>query len=345
MAVPQRAGPLTIAGARGRRLLRGPLVALVAASALWGGAISGTKFALRGFDPITLLSIELVAATGALWAVLLVRGYRPPRSWRLPVLLGMLEPAVAYLGDTFGLSRTSAANGAVISGLESALVVALAALLLGEAISRAAVIAVALALAGLVVLAGGGAAHGGAVGDLCVAGGALSASAYTVVVKRFDDGSDTLSLTTWQFTVATAVILAVATAGWLHRSERPPLDAPGRYWVAAVLVGLAGFALSFFLYNVAIARVDAGWAAVVLNLIPVFGLVASMTFLGEGLTAGAAAGALLIGVSVVYFTICDRRGAGGSPPAMVTGADAPEAGLRSWPGPAREAPTRGAQPR
>ena len=300
----------------------------MAASALWGGAISGTKFALRGFDPISLLSVELVAATGALWAVLLIRGYRPPRSWCLPVLLGILEPALAYLADTFGLSRTSAANGAIISGLESALVVALAALLLGEAISRAAVIAVALALAGLVVLAGGGAAHGGAVGDLWVAGGALSASAYTVVVKRFDDGSDVLSLTTWQFTAATAVILAVATTGWMDHSERPPLDAPGRYWIAAVLVGLAGFALSFFLYNVAIAQVDAGWAAVVLNLIPVFGLLASMTFLGEGLTAGAAAGALLIGVSVVYFTICDRRGAGGSRPAGVTGADGLEAALR-----------------
>ena len=95
-----------------------PLAALLLASALWGGAIAGTKYALRAFDPVTLLSVELVAATAALWVVLLIRGYRPPPSWPVAVLLGLLEPALAYLGDTFGLSLTSAADGAIISGLE-----------------------------------------------------------------------------------------------------------------------------------------------------------------------------------------------------------------------------------
>jgi hypothetical protein len=118
-----------------------PLAALVLASALWGGAIAGTKYALRAFDPVTLLSVELVAATAALWGVLLIRGYRPPPSWPVAVLLGLLEPALAYLGDTFGLSLTSAADGAIISGLESAVVVILAAFVLGEAVSRAAAVA------------------------------------------------------------------------------------------------------------------------------------------------------------------------------------------------------------
>ena len=54
-----------------------PLAALLLASVLWGGAITGTKYALRAFDPVGLLSVELAAATAALWAVLLIRGYRP----------------------------------------------------------------------------------------------------------------------------------------------------------------------------------------------------------------------------------------------------------------------------
>ena len=131
-----------------------PLAALVVASVLWGGAVTGTKYALGGFDPVTLLSVELAAATAALWAALLVRGYRPPGSWWLPAVLGLLEPALAYLGDTFGLSRTSAVHGAMINGLESALVVVLAALLLREAVTRATVLAVLAALCGLAVLAG-----------------------------------------------------------------------------------------------------------------------------------------------------------------------------------------------
>ena len=197
-----------------------PLPALVVASALWGGAVAGTKYALQAFDPLTLLSVELVAATAALWAVLVIRGYRPPPSWPVAMLLGLLEPALAYLGDTFGLSLTSAADGAIISGLESALVVILAALVLGEAISRAAAIAIALSLGGLVVMTSGG-GHSTAAGDLCVAGGVLAASLYSVVAKRFVGDSEALSLTTWQFTAATAVALAVAAARWAAWPRRP----------------------------------------------------------------------------------------------------------------------------
>lgn len=283
-----------------------PLAALVLASALWGGAVVGTKYALRAFDPMTLLSVELVAATAALWAVLLIRGYRPPASWRVAVLLGLLEPALAYLGDTFGLSLTSAADGAIISGLESVLVVILAALVLGEAISRAASLACALGLGGLVVLTSGG-GHSSAAGDLLIAGGMVSASLYSVVAKRFADDGDALSLTTWQFTAATAVVLAVATARSIASPGHLPVAVAPQYWLAAAAVGVGGFGLSFLIYNTVISAVDAGWAAIVLNLIPAFGLLSSVIFLGEDPTRTGTIGACLIGGSVIYFTIADSR--------------------------------------
>jgi O-acetylserine/cysteine efflux transporter len=148
--------------------MRRPLLALAVASVLWGGAVSGTKYALGGFGPVMLLSIELVAATIVLWAALLIRGYRPPRSWWRPALLGLLEPALAYLGDTFGLSLTSAVHGALLTGLESALVVVLAAVILRESITGPAILAILVALVGLVVLAGTGDGGGSAAGDLLV---------------------------------------------------------------------------------------------------------------------------------------------------------------------------------
>jgi O-acetylserine/cysteine efflux transporter len=296
-----------------------PLAGLVLASALWGGAVAGTKYALRAFDPVTLLSVELVAATAALWAVLLIRGYRPPHSWAIAVLLGLLEPALAYLGDTFGLSLTSAADGAIISGLESALVVILAALVLGEAISRAAVVAIALGLGGLVVLTSGG-GRSTATGDLLIAGGLLSASLYSVVAKRFAGDGDAVSLTTWQFTAATAVTLAVAAGHWAASPSYLPAAVAPRYWLAAAAVGVGGFGLSFLIYNKAIAAVDVGWAAIVLNLIPAFGLLSSVIFLGEDPTRAGTIGACLIGGSVIYFTISDSRDSQSDLPP----ADSPE---------------------
>ncbi len=285
--------------------LRSPTAALLTAAGLWGMAVTGTKYALGGFDPVTLLSIELMAGAGVLWAALLIRGYRPPESWWLPALLGLLEPALAYLGDTFGLSLTSAAHGAVINGLESGLVVVLAGVLLRETITRSAIVAAVAALAGLAVLAGAGAGHGTAAGDLLVAGGVLSASLYTIAAKRFEDGSDALSLTAWQFTAATLVSMLVTTARWSTGAGTVPV-APG-FWLIAVLVGAAGFGASFLLFNMVIVDVDAGRAAIVLNLIPVVGVVSAVSFLREDLTSRDALGAALIGSSVLYFTIADRR--------------------------------------
>jgi drug/metabolite transporter (DMT)-like permease len=310
-------------GRRGsRRPDRRPLAALVAASVLWGGAVSGTKYALRGFGPLTLLSVELVAAAAVLWVVLLVRGYRPPGSWWLPALLGLLEPGLAYLAETFGLSLTSAVHGAVITGLEAALIVVLAAVVLREAITAAAVLAVAVALAGLVVLAGAGGGHRGTLGDFLMAAGVLSASLYTIVAKRFEDGSDVLSLTTWQFTAAALVCLPAAAVSWATGAPGETLAVPARFWVAAVLVGVAGFGASFLLFNQVIGRVRAGWSGIVLNLIPVFALLSAVGFLGEDVTGADAAGAALVGVSVAYFVIAERRA------ERATAAPAPPPGPR-----------------
>jgi drug/metabolite transporter (DMT)-like permease len=316
--------------------LRRPAVALIVAAGLWGVAVSGTKYALDGFDPVTLLSIELLAGAGVLWVTLLVRGYRPPRSWWLPAVLGLLEPALAYLGDTFGLSLTSAVHGAVIGGLESGLVVLLAAVLLREPVTRPAILAIVVALAGLAVLAGVGTGAGGGTmaGDLLVAGGVLSASLYTIVAKRFDDGSDALSLTAWQFTVAALVSLLVTIARWTASPGTGTLSAAPRFWLVAVLVGVGGFGLSFLLFNMVIVQVDAGRAAVVLNLIPVFGVASAVVFLGEGMTGRDTLGAVLIGSSVIYFAIADHREA----TAQALSARPPGGSAAGrWPRPDRQA--------
>jgi O-acetylserine/cysteine efflux transporter len=294
-----------------------PLMALMLAALLWGGAVTGTKYALGGFGPVTLLAVELTAAAAVLWAVTLARGYRPPRRWWLPVLLGLLEPAVAYLAETAGLSMTSAVSGAVITGLESALVVTLAGLLLRERVSPAGAGAVAIAVAGLLVLAraggDGAGGHTSVTGDLLMAAGVLCAALYTIAARWFSDGSDVPSLTAWQFTVAAAVAVPAAVTRVASGAEAGTAGVPARFWVAAVLVGVAGYGLSFLLFNRAIGETEAGWAAIVLNLIPVFGFLSAVALLGEPVSPGEAGGAALVGASVLYFTLAERRAAGLAP--------------------------------
>src|ERR1700689_1402883 len=109
----------------------GPLAALVVASVLWGGAVSGTKYALAGFAPLTLLSLELAAAAAVLWVGRLARGYRaaPARGVTLPT--------------------TGPGRGGFLGGMDWALVVVRAGVGRGGGATPAAVLAVLVALAGL----------------------------------------------------------------------------------------------------------------------------------------------------------------------------------------------------
>jgi drug/metabolite transporter (DMT)-like permease len=165
-----------------------PVAALAVAALLWGVATSGTKYALGAFAPITLLAVELTGAAMALWAVHLIRGYRRPPSWALVATLGLLEPWLAYLVGTLGLARTSAANGALLEGLESLFVVVLAAVFLAERITRPLCAAIGTGLLGLIVLEHAAALSGRGVGDALVLGGALSAAVYTIFARRLGAG-------------------------------------------------------------------------------------------------------------------------------------------------------------
>jgi O-acetylserine/cysteine efflux transporter len=236
-----------------------------------------------------------------LWILVAWRGFRRPRSLARVAALGLFEPALAYLAQTAGLSRTSATNGALIMGVECVFVVLLAALLLREPISRAVAVAIALAVVGLVVLESGETLVGPGVGDALVLLGSLCAAAYTIVARGLEPGDDPLSVTALQFTMASAVVLPVALVAWTSGAESVPTEVEPRFVLAAALVGIIGFAGSFVLYNYAIATVEAAPAAVIINLIPAVGLGTAVTLLGEPLTMYAVVGALLICASVAIF--------------------------------------------
>jgi O-acetylserine/cysteine efflux transporter len=301
---------------------RHPVPALIVASAMWGGAVSAVKFALGGFDALTLLTIELLAATTVLWAALIASGYRPPRSWTVAVVLGVLEPGLSYLLEATGLTQTGAVDGSLISGLEPALVVLLAALLLREAVGISAVMAVVVGLGGVaLIMDSGGAAS--AIGDLLLAAGVLAASLYSIVAKRFDDDADALAVTVGQFTAASILCTSILAGRAAVTGAMPDLTAGSGYWVVAVAVGVLGFGASFLIYNRVLFTCEAGWTAIVLNLIPVFGLVAAVGVLGERLSPRSGLGALLLGGSVGAFCVLERRD---EAPEPVT-APAPESPL------------------
>lgn len=305
---------------------RSPAVTLLLAAVFFGIAPTGTKYALGGFGPVTAMLVELLAATVVLWIAVLRRGYRRLLDRRRVIVLGLLEPGLAYLLFSLGLKLTTASNAALMSGLECGFVVVLAALFLHERAGWSVIAGVLLAVVGLVVLEGGAGDLGApGFGDLLMAAGALSAALYTIVARGLAPEEDPLSVTAHQFAIATAVVLPLAGSSWSTGTEALPVGVPLRFWLVAAVVGVLGFAAAFLLYNCAITAIDAGPAAVIINLAPAFGLASAVLWLGEALTPQRGVGAALITLSVGLFVAVEKANqlARGRP-GIIAGPDDPE---------------------
>jgi drug/metabolite transporter (DMT)-like permease len=298
-----------------------PLAALVLAALLWGSAATFIKFALDTWRPMTLLTVQLLGAVLVLWPLLLLRGFRRPQQLGRLAVIGVLEPGMCYALITIGLQYTSAANAAVISGLESCLVVVLATLLLKEPLRARGVLGLLLAVVGVLILEG---AHPDAslnVGDLLVFAGILAAAGYVLIARGIADSVDPLAMTAYQFVFG---LLTVLPFGMVELADTGLGSLTGHTWgnwLVALAIGVIGFAGSFLLYNYALAHIQASRASMILNLMPVFGVVSAILVLHERIGVVQLCGALLVIASIFIFPAEDSA----------TGTDEPEPLLDSRP--------------
>jgi drug/metabolite transporter (DMT)-like permease len=275
---------------------------LVIASAAWGATIAAGEYALDGMTAIDLLVVEVFVAAAILWLPQPGAGPSRERPRAAYLLLGAFEPALAYLLINLGLERTSAGAGSLLISLEGVFVALLAVVLLRERIGAATAIALALGIGGAALVA---APHGGGestlAGNLLVAAGSLAAAGYVVLARRLAGSAPALEVTRWQFAFGALLVAPVAAIEWL--SGGSGLATAGLdHWLAAALAGVLGGAVAFLLYNIAIERVQASTAGAVLNLIPVFGLIAAVGVLGERLEPLQLAGGATIITGLYWLT-------------------------------------------
>jgi drug/metabolite transporter (DMT)-like permease len=270
---------------------------LVAAALSWGFSTVLSKLALRQLAPLDLLGIELVTGTAFVWVVLLARGGPASlRRWKRFAVLGLLEPALGFALADYGLARTGASQGALLLASESLFAIVLAWIVLGERLRGRIGIAVAVGFAGSLLI---GLEPGGTMntllGDGLVVASSAAAGASAVVARRIasDESGDALTVTAIQLLAAT-VLAAPLIAGGVATGHSHLASADGPHLLVAVATGMAGSALPFLLYNVAIRDTAVTVAALILNLIPVFGAGLAVALLSERPSIPQLAGGALV---------------------------------------------------
>mgnify|MGYP001146116436 CR=1 FL=1 len=216
---------------------------MLGAEFMWGvSAPLGKVILAGGVTPLMLTDCRMVGAAALFWVLSLFTGRERVEGRDLLLmffasLFGIVLNQGLFL---FGLGLTSPVNASIITTSSPIITMVLAAVFLGEPVSRLKVGGVFLgALGALILIAGGGGsgdAEGSPLGDVLVVAAQLSFSCYLVLFKRLTSRYSPVTLMKWMFTYASVCVIPFSYNEWACAGLR---DVGSDAWwgVAAFVVG------------------------------------------------------------------------------------------------------------
>ena len=278
--------------ARGLQLL---LLAVV----LFGGVWPVSLHALAHATPVWFATSRAgLAAIASTLLLVALRRLRLPRraDWPAVLAVGCLQLAAFFLMTHLALPLVGAGRTAVLSNVTLMWLVPLSMLVLGEAVSPLRWTAVAVAMAGVLVMTGpwafDWAAPGALAGHGLLLGSALAWSAAIIITRRFPPASPMVELLPWSFVIATILLGSAAML-------REPGGGIGQgAWWQAGFIGLIAAPIGTWAVIESGRHLNAVVASVGFLLVPVLALGLATAWLGEPLGWDLVLGGVLIVASI-----------------------------------------------
>jgi O-acetylserine/cysteine efflux transporter len=275
---------------------RGMLVALI-----WGTGVVVAKTALTDSPPILLMFFRFaLSALVLVWFVPIPRG-----SFRKLLILSTLGGAVQYSLTFTGLKGLDASVTALLLQLEVPLLVLVGAVALGEKPGVWRCLGIAVAFAGVAIMAGEPRVLGSFGSMLLVLGGALAWATSQALVRNL--ALEGRTVTAW-FAVLTAPQLLIASLLFETDHLGVIWRAGPTLWLVVIYLGLIMTVLGDTTWNGLVRRYPISALAPFLLLQPVVSAVEAVIFLGELITVRIAVGGAIVvaGVAAVLRQPSER---------------------------------------
>jgi drug/metabolite transporter (DMT)-like permease len=296
-------------------MARASFLAGFLATIVWGLGTTSMKWLLFVFPPVALLLLQLLASLVFLWTLILL-WQRPKISPKLMVrysLPGLLQPGLAFILGTWGLSLTTASADSVIWAAETIAVLPLAWLMLKEKMTWRLIVLSLIAFGGTVVATAptieGQPCPTCWAGNLILVAAVCVAATYNIYTRRQMDGISSHQLLALHQVAALVVIVpAFIVESSLHLGPAlKNISAP--MILLGCLLGILQYGGAFVLFFSTLRAIGAARSGLLFSLSPIFTLISSYFILGERLTVfqwfGAAV-ALTAGCSVTWLTGSDE---------------------------------------
>ncbi len=260
---------------------------LVLAMFLWGSSFIALKLAFVDYHPMLVIFGRMAIASLAFLCFLpRFRTIRVRRQdWKLLAGMAMAEPCLYFIFEALALKNTSASQASVITTMLPLLVSVASAYLLAEKFSLQNYAGLFLAMLGAIVLSIGGEVSSQApnplLGNFYEFIAMICATVYTIAVKRLSSRYPALFITAFQALIGTLFFAPfLLLPGVSIPAVLPPVST-----AAIIYLGLAVTILAYGLYNFSLSLMDAGKAAVYINLIPLFTMGLGWLIFNEVFTA------------------------------------------------------------
>jgi len=285
---------------------------LAALTLAWGFNWAAMKFALAEVPPWTFRTICLGLGAAVLFLVLRLGGQSiaPPRGqWGRLCVLALFNITGWNILVAFGLTRIASGRAAILGYTMPALAIPLSVWLLGERLTRARLIGLALGMVGLALLVGEGFAAAGEspAGTLLLLGAAASWALGAVLQKKYPVSIPPGPYTAWIMLIGGLPIFAGAAlfedpSALAHVGTRAVLGTSYNVLVA--------FAFAYWAWIKLATSVSVTVFSLSILVIPVVGVLGGMLFLGERPSLAEYAALALVLASLATVVAPPRARAG-----------------------------------
>ncbi|WP_099466580.1 DMT family transporter [Konateibacter massiliensis] len=270
-------------------------IGLIAAAVMWGFGFIVVKDSLDFIPPVYMLAFRFTLASAGLGIVFHKRIFKiNKKNVKSGLILGILL-YISYLLQTIGCQYTTAGKNAFITTIYVVIVPFLYWAMSKKKPDIYCVVSAFMAIAGIGLLSLTSDLTvniGDVLTFLCGIGFAL----HLIYISKYSKGQDPIILTLLQ--IFTAAVLSWITAPFIdggfpsHIVDTDPV-------IAILYLGIGATMITFLLQNIGQKYVEPSTAAVLLSMESVFGVIFSVTLLGEVLTTKMLVGCALIFTAVI----------------------------------------------
>ena len=279
-----------------RQPTRTDYIVLFALGALWGSSFGAIKIALHGVTPLTVMSVRILLAGAALLLLILVRKTPLPRgiqNWIKIGWMALFGTLIPFFLVPWGQLQIDSSLAAILMAVNP-----LFALTLGhffsdhESFTLRQLLAVLIGFSGILLVFGENAIssiNGNIWAQLAVIGAGLCYTISGVIVSRVR-GASADSVSASIFICSSVIVFPL----WMILEQPWSLHFETESLLALTHLGLVSTGMAFLMRYYIILRAGAVFLSYVAFIIPMFGILFGILFLGETISVNTMGAVVLI---------------------------------------------------